>query len=66
MKAKRTTSFSLELVFAFKNGDELFSLLDLSLQKPKQTVTSPLLGKGDHPELDDSKLLNAKGIKIYQ
>ena len=32
---------------------------------PKQNVTSPL-EKGDHPELDDSELLDTKGIEIYQ
>ena len=34
-------------------------------ESPKQNVTSPL-EKGDHPELDDSELLDAKGIEIYQ
>jgi len=33
--------------------------------KPKQNVTSPL-EKGDHPELDMSKELDAEGIKNYQ
>ena len=33
--------------------------------KPKQNVTSPL-EKGDHPELDTSNELDAKGIKNYQ
>ena len=33
-------------------------------EKPKE-VTSPLV-KGDHPELDTSKLLDEGGIKLYQ
>ena len=33
--------------------------------KPSQRVTSPL-EKGDHPELDDTDLLGAEGIKQYQ
>ena len=32
---------------------------------PKQTVTSPL-EKGDHPEMDDSELLDADGTVTYQ
>jgi len=34
-------------------------------EKPKQNVMSPL-EKGDHPELDDSALLDAEGIQHYQ
>ena len=34
-------------------------------EPPKQTVYSPL-EKGDHPELDTSELLDAKGITTYQ
>ena len=34
-------------------------------EKPKLTVHSPL-EKGDHPELDDSELLDAEGIAQYQ
>ena len=34
-------------------------------EPPKQVVTSPL-EKGDHPELDTSELLDAKGIELYQ
>ena len=34
-------------------------------EAPKQNVTSPL-EKGDHPELDDSELLDEKDIRIYQ
>jgi len=33
--------------------------------KPKQSLTSPL-EKEDHPELDMSKEVDAKGIKSYQ
>ena len=33
--------------------------------KPKQTYTSPL-EKGDHPELDESELLDDEGIAKYQ
>ena len=33
--------------------------------KPSQSVSSPL-EKGDHPELDTSELLDAKGIQMYQ
>lgn len=33
--------------------------------KPKETVLSPL-EKGDHPELDNSKLLDEEGISKYQ
>ena len=33
--------------------------------KPKTNVTSPL-EKGDHPELDDSQLLDEDGISRYQ
>ena len=33
--------------------------------KPKTNVTSPL-EKGDHPELDDSELLDEEGISKYQ
>ena len=33
--------------------------------KPSQCVTSPLK-KGDHPELHDTDLLGAEGIKQYQ
>ena len=32
---------------------------------PKQNMSSPLI-KGDHPELDDSELLDDKGIEEYQ
>ena len=41
------------------NYEKLFGEL------PKHNVTSPL-EKGDHPELDDSELLDTKGIEIYQ
>ena len=41
------------------NYEKLFGEL------PKQNVTSPL-EKGDHPELDTSELLDAKGIETYQ
>jgi hypothetical protein len=34
-------------------------------QSPKQTVTSPI-EKADHPELDESDLLDEEGIKKYQ
>ena len=34
-------------------------------QVPKQNVSSPI-EKGDHPELDESKLLDDEGIKKYQ
>jgi hypothetical protein len=34
-------------------------------ESPKQVVTSPL-EKGDHPEVDTSELLDAKGIQLYQ
>jgi hypothetical protein len=34
-------------------------------QSPKQTVTSPL-EKGDHPELDESELLDVPGTTKYQ
>jgi Reverse transcriptase (RNA-dependent DNA polymerase) len=34
-------------------------------EKPKQNVMSPL-EKGDHPELDDSELLDSQGITLYQ
>ena len=33
--------------------------------KPFQSVSLPL-EKGDHPELDTSELLDAKGIQLYQ
>ena len=42
-----------------KNYKKLFG------ESPKQSVTSPL-EKGDHPELDDSDELDAKGIQLYQ
>jgi hypothetical protein len=32
---------------------------------PRQTFSSPL-EKGDHPEMDNSKLLDDEGVKIYQ
>jgi hypothetical protein len=32
---------------------------------PKQNVISPI-EKGDHPEIDASELLDAKGIQMYQ
>ena len=34
-------------------------------QLPKQNVHSPL-EKGDHPEMDESELLDLEGIKLYQ
>jgi len=35
--------------------------------KPKTTVTSPLVEKGDHPEIDDTDLLDSRGsIQQYQ
>ena len=34
-------------------------------EPPKQTYASPL-EKGDHPELDDSELLDSQGIVLYQ
>jgi hypothetical protein len=34
-------------------------------EKPKQTVMSPL-EKGNHPELDDTPLLDLEGIQNYQ
>jgi hypothetical protein len=34
-------------------------------EPPKQNVSSPL-DKGDHPELDTSEFLDAKGIKTYK
>jgi hypothetical protein len=34
-------------------------------EKPKQTVMSPL-AKGNHPELDDTPLLDLEGIQNYQ
>jgi hypothetical protein len=34
-------------------------------EPPKQNVSSPL-EKGDHPELNTSAFLDAKGIKTYQ
>ena len=34
-------------------------------QPPKQNVHSPL-EKGDHPEIDESELLDLQGIKLYQ
>ena len=34
-------------------------------EPPKQTYASPL-EKGDHPELDDSELLDSHGIVLYQ
>ena len=33
-------------------------------QNPKQALSLPV--KGDHPELDDTELLNIDEIKIYQ
>jgi hypothetical protein len=42
-----------------KNYERMFG------EAPKQNVTSPL-EKGDHPEIDTSELLDAKGIKMYQ
>lgn len=42
-----------------KNYERMFGEL------PKQNVTSPL-EKGDHPEIDTSELLDAKGIQMYQ
>ena len=42
-----------------KNYERMFG------ESPKQNVTSPL-EKGDHPEMDTSELLDAKGIKMYQ
>jgi hypothetical protein len=42
-----------------KNYERMFGEL------PKQNVTSPL-EKGDHPEIDTSELLDAKGIQTYQ
>jgi len=42
-----------------KNYEKLFG------ESPKQSVTSPL-EKGDHPELDESDELDAKGIQLYQ
>ena len=34
-------------------------------EKPSAKMYSPL-EKGDHPELDDSELLDAEGIQQYQ
>ena len=42
-----------------KNYEMIFGEL------PNQNETSPL-GKGDHPELDTSEFLDAKGIQTYQ
>jgi hypothetical protein len=42
-----------------KNYERMFG------ESPKQIVTSPL-EKGDHPEIDTSELLDAKGIQMYQ
>ena len=42
-----------------KNYEKLFG------EKPKQNCLSPL-DKGDHPELDNSDLLDGKGIALYQ
>ena len=42
-----------------KNYERMFG------EPPKQNVTSPL-EKGDHPEIDTSELLDAKGIQMYQ
>jgi hypothetical protein len=42
-----------------KNYEKLFGM------KPSQNVTSPL-DKGDHPELDTSKLCNEEQISQYQ
>jgi hypothetical protein len=42
-----------------KNYERMFG------EPPKQIVTSPL-EKGDHPEVDTSELLDAKGIQMYQ
>ena len=37
----------------------------MSGEKPSAKMYSPL-GRGDHPELDDSELLDANGIQQYQ
>ena len=37
----------------------------MSNEKPSVKMYSPL-EKGDHPELNDSKLLDAEGIQQYQ
>jgi hypothetical protein len=42
-----------------KNYERMFG------EPPKQNMSSPL-EKGDHPELDTSEFLDAKGIKTYQ
>ena len=42
-----------------KNYEKLFG------ETPKQMYSSPI-EKGDHPELDTSELLDAKGIALYQ
>jgi hypothetical protein len=50
------TKYKEKLINNYKN---LFGM------KPSQNVTSPL-DKGDHPELDTSKLCNEEHISQYQ
>jgi hypothetical protein len=70
-------SFHLGMDF-FRDEDNTFCLSSIKYveklimnyermfgQQPKQNVSSPL-EKGDHPEIDSSDLLDAKGIQMYQ